>query len=155
MAGKIGLKLTVVTAALVLASCQTFDSRTVKLNELKARALEAYTKEDMEKAERSYRKALQIDKADFEVLFRLGNVYARTNRIDEAITKYEETIELKPNFAPVWRNLAVLRLRQGMAALMKSQQLLKLEDPLFESNQAMIDVVSKGLNSGSSAGDGG
>ena len=143
--------LTATMAACVMAACAA--AGPARLTEADALASAAYTQGDMEQAERYYRQITAAPGAGFEAWFRLGNILARANRVDEAVQMYQKTLELRADFAPAWRNLAVVRLRQGMAALLESQARLAPGDPLYDDNQAVIEALRRAPTFGGAAGD--
>jgi len=106
----------------------------------KSLASEAYEKGRFDQAREYYMKILENDTDDIEALFRLGNIYAKNNQPRKAVEYYEKTIRVKSDFSPAWRNLGVVRLRQGLAAMMKSQKHLPVNDPLYISN---LDIIRK------------
>lgn len=135
--------LTAPLLACAFLACATASGGSQTLAEVDAMASAAYTQGDMEQAERHYRQLAAAPGAGFEAWFRLGNILARANRVDEAVKMYEKTLELRADFAPAWRNLAVLRLRQGLAALLESQARLDTGDPLYADNQAIIEALRR------------
>ncbi|MBI4829016.1 MAG: tetratricopeptide repeat protein [Nitrospinae bacterium] len=139
--GRIVRMLTAPLLACAFLACATTGE--TRLAEIDAMASSAYTQGDMEQAERHYRQLVAAPGAGFEAWFRLGNILARANRVDEAVKMYEKTLELRADFAPAWRNLAVLRLRQGLAALLESQARLDTGDPLYADNQAIIEALRR------------
>ncbi|MBN8923857.1 MAG: hypothetical protein BGP10_08295 [Rhodanobacter sp. 68-29] len=56
--------------------------------------------------------------ADF--WFRLGNIYARLDRSDEAVDAYRHTLSIEPGHAKAWHNLGIIRLREAEAAFARS-----------------------------------
>ncbi len=57
-----------------------------------------------------------------EILFRLGNTQARLGRLDEAAVNYQALLARQPDFTKAWHNLAIVRVRQAMAALTEAER---------------------------------
>jgi Flp pilus assembly protein TadD len=63
---------------------------------------------DLDKAEASFRQALQLNPRHPIALNELGMIYRRKGMFREARTSYEKALELFPNFHFAQRNLAIL-----------------------------------------------
>jgi len=63
---------------------------------------------DLERAEASIKKALDLNPRHPVALNELGIIYRKTGRFAEARDSYEEALELYPNFHFARRNLAIL-----------------------------------------------
>lgn len=141
-------------AALTLtaaAGCATGSG--VDLVELKNGAAEDYSAGDYDAAMKKYERLLSRAPDDAEGWFRLGNIHARRQEPEKAAAAYEKTLSLEPSFSPAWRNLAVIRLRQGRAALIMSQAGLPEDHPLNESNRRMLDLLELALSPGEGGED--
>lgn len=69
----------------------------------------AYTKtNDLEKAEESFKKAIEISQQHPVAHNELGLVYRKTGRYQEARTLYETLLAIYPDFLPARKNLGVL-----------------------------------------------
>lgn len=150
----VALYLAVVT---LFTGCAT-GSGSSKIDSDKRIATDAYKQGNFQQAEVYYLKILKKDQKDVEALFRLGNINVKNNQPKVAVRFYEEALLVKSDFAPAWRNLAVVRLRQGLAAMLKSQSHLSANDPLYMSNATIITELVKvpgldnaGTNSGKTA----
>jgi tetratricopeptide (TPR) repeat protein len=73
----------------------------------------AYKRKDYESAQKFYLELVQRFPGEAEYLFRLGNVYARTEQADLALRAYHGALERDPNFTKARYNLAVFELRQA------------------------------------------
>lgn len=153
----------VATVALYLAAVTLFTgcatgSGSSKVENDKRLAADAYKQGKFQEAGGYYLKILKSDEKDVEALFRLGNINAKNNQPKVAVRFYEKALLVKSDFAPAWRNLAVVRLRQGLAAMLESQSHLSDNDPLYTSNVKIINELVKvpgldnaGANSGKTA----
>ncbi|EKF73863.1 hypothetical protein A11A3_11658 [Alcanivorax hongdengensis A-11-3] len=86
------------------------------------RAEQAYTDGLFVEAEAYYRELVNDNPALYQGWFRLGNIYARSNQLDAAITMYERCLELDPDQARAWYNLALVRTRQSLRTLADAEQ---------------------------------
>ncbi len=103
----------------------------------------AYESGEAAKAEALYKSLVRRMPNDAETWFRLGNLYARNNRPDEAANAYQKAL-LANNADPrAWHNLGVVRLRQAWAAMLQAYENLKSGDPLFESVEATLRDLEK------------
>ncbi|MGE5640475.1 MAG: tetratricopeptide repeat protein [Clostridia bacterium] len=103
----------------------------------------AYESGEAAKAEALYKSLVRKMPNDAETWFRLGNLYARNNRPDEAANAYQKAL-LANNADPrAWHNLGVVRLRQAWAAMLQAYDNLKSGDPLYESVEATLRDLEK------------
>lgn len=137
-------------ALLVVSGCATGGSSSSGVGDDKSLAAEAYENNRLEQAGEYYTKILKTDPNNVEALFRLGNIHAKNNQPLKAVEFYEKALAVKSDLSPAWRNLAVVRLRQGLAAMMKSQNHLSKNDPLYISNLEIIKQLDKVPGLGSS-----
>ncbi|MBF5056295.1 hypothetical protein Y5W_01589 [Alcanivorax sp. 521-1] len=73
-------------------------------------------------AEAYYRELVNDNPELYQGWFRLGNIYARSGQLDAAITMYERCLELDPDQARAWYNLALVRTRQSLRTLADAEQ---------------------------------
>jgi tetratricopeptide (TPR) repeat protein len=59
----------------------------------------------LDDAEEIYRKLLEKQPDDCDVLFNLGNVLTEQSRVEEAIAEYHKAVYLDPEFKEAWNNL--------------------------------------------------
>ncbi|HCE40695.1 MAG: hypothetical protein CL543_10960 [Alcanivorax sp.] len=114
---------TLILAAL-LSACATSASNIDgdnNANKLR-RAEQAYTDGLFVEAEAYYRELVNDNPELYQGWFRLGNIYARSGQLDAAITMYERCLELDPDQARAWYNLALVRTRQSLRTLADAEQ---------------------------------
>ncbi len=114
---------TLILAAL-LSACATSASNIDgdnNANKLR-RAEQAYTDGLFVEAESYYRELVNDNPDLYQGWFRLGNIYARSGQLDAAITMYERCLELDPDQARAWYNLALVRTRQSLRTLADAEQ---------------------------------
>ncbi len=73
----------------------------------------AYQSNDWVESEKHYAVLVQEVPQRALYWFRLGNVYARTNRPDAAIIAYREAVLRDPEMTKGWFNMGVLQLKQA------------------------------------------
>jgi len=136
----------------VAVSCATDSGK--ELLALKKMADESYAAGDWEGSREKYERIAKRAPQDAQTWFRLGNIFARENKLEKAIACYERSAALEPRFAPAWRNLGVMRLYQAELALRASQAVTKEGHPLREGNQRIIDSIKTAIENGKSDGGG-
>jgi predicted Zn-dependent protease len=103
----------------------------------------AYESGEAAKAETLYRSLARRMPNDAETWLRLGNLYARNNRPDEAAAAYQHALIANNADARAWNNLAVVRLRQALAALLQAQAHSKDKTPLAGQIDENLEQLGK------------
>ena len=85
-------------------------------------AAQAYNAGRWEDALQRYGRLAERMPDNVDILFRLANTQARLGRLDEAVASYQTLLTRQPDFPKAWHNLAVVRLRQSMAALTEAER---------------------------------
>ncbi|MCB1739840.1 MAG: tetratricopeptide repeat protein [Gammaproteobacteria bacterium] len=93
----------------------------IPLLELRQLAASSYETDEFDRAERLYRALTLREPADADHWLRLGNVYGRSSRPEEAVAAYQEAVLRDPGLAKAWHNMGVIRLQQAANSF---QQLL-------------------------------
>lgn len=93
-------------------------------------ASEAYAKQDWATSERHYVALTTKVPADVEPWFKLGNIYARTDRFDLAVRAYREVLVRDTRHARAWHNMGVVQLRQAARTFEELQKYAAPDDPL-------------------------
>ena len=83
------------------------------VEEVLERALDEEAAEDYPAAERSYRRALRMDRADPVIPFNLGNVLAVQGQFAEAVIAWRLALQRDPEFAEAWFHLAAVAEETG------------------------------------------
>jgi tetratricopeptide (TPR) repeat protein len=99
---------------LLLIACQAQGG---DLLDQAAEAKQSYDAGRWEEALERYGRLAEEAPGNAEIRFRLGNVYARLGRLDEAAASYQDLLSRHAAYPKGWHNLAVVRIRQAMAAL--------------------------------------
>jgi len=103
----------------------------------------AYESGEAAKAEALYKNLVRRMPNDAETWMRLGNLYARNNRPEEAAAAYQKALAIDSNEAKAWNNLGVVRLRQAWAALIQARATVAAKSPLAEQLDTTLEHLGK------------
>ena len=106
-------------------------------------ALAAYEGDENAKAENLFLALLRTAPNDAVSWFYLGNLYARTDRPDQAVEAYQKSLLLNSADPRPWHNLGVIRLRQARAAFIQAFDLTRPEDVLHGKVEDLIEAMEK------------
>ncbi|TCS37540.1 tetratricopeptide repeat protein [Paucimonas lemoignei] len=134
---------TLLVPVLLLSGCAAFSGHDDDLYSLRRDAQVAYAGDQDERAEKLLLGVTRAVPNDVEAWFYLGNLYARTNRPDQAAQAYQKALMLNGNDAKVWHNLGVVRLREAWAALIQAYNAGPSDDPLHARLEALISGMEK------------
>jgi tetratricopeptide (TPR) repeat protein len=67
-----------------------------------------YEEEDLERAIKEYKKVIELAPGESKAYYRLGLIYSKKLLAKKAEWYFKKTIQLSPNFAPVYNDLATL-----------------------------------------------
>jgi tetratricopeptide (TPR) repeat protein len=142
--------LAVAMSAALAAGCATAVGGVMKaidgepdLVSINQEAQLAYEGGELAKAEALYRSVARRMPNDAETWLRLGNLYARSNRPDEAANAYQRALMADNAEARAWHNLGVVRLRQAWASMLQAQATVKPKDSLAPQVDSLLDYLSK------------
>ena len=129
-----------------LSGCLTLssdneDQGNVDYFKLKSDAEKAYKNKDYKTAEKKYLKISKGVARDPEAWFKLGNIYARTQRPNLAVRAYKEAIVRDTKLTKAWNNLAVVYLRQALNAYTSMVTHAKADDPLIEKARMRLEKI--------------
>lgn len=135
-------------AMTLLAACQSLGGpsdmpQRSDLFQLSNEAQLAYESGEDAQAEKLYMSLLRQTPNDPEIWFRLGNLYARSHRPDAAADAYQRVLSINGNEPRAWYNLGIVRLRQGWAALIQSNNYSASGDALHQESAKMIGHLEK------------
>lgn len=83
----------------------------------------AYEGGDDQQTEKLMQSLLRAAPNDAETWFRLGNLYARSNRYADAEDAFQHALLLKPSDARAWHNVGIVHIRQATQAMLQAQAL--------------------------------
>lgn len=136
------LVMLLVSAAL-LGGCAMLPGQDGDLYSMRREAQLAYAGDQDERAEKLLVGVTRAVPNDVEAWFYLGNLYARTNRPDEAAQAYQKALMLNGSDAKVWHNLGVVRLREAWAAFIQAYNAGPSDDPMHARLEALISGMEK------------
>lgn len=114
---------------------------------LKAEAEQAYKARDYKTAEEKYLKISKGVGRDPDAWFKLGNIYARTQRPQRAIIAYHEAVIRDSKLSKAWNNLAIIYLRQSLNAYTSLISHAEKDDPIVEmatkNLEKLYEIVGK------------
>jgi cytochrome c-type biogenesis protein CcmH/NrfG len=114
-----------------------------RMEDLQQLARETYEQQDWAGSEKYYRAWLDRMPGEVEPWFRLGNIYARTERPDEAVAAYREALVRDPQRATAWHNMGVLYLRQAANSFLQMQTHVDPQDPLYARGTRIFQGIGE------------
>jgi len=130
--------LSLIFISLFLTGCATTQPQ-LKIEEVMDEAQIAYKDKNWKVAEEKFAQLVSLLPGEPEFWFKLGNIYARTNQPNKAITAYKEVVIRNPKLAKAWHNLSVMSLRQTTHLFIEMLQYLNPNDPLFKRAKKTAD----------------
>lgn len=114
--------------ALVCASCASTNTKDdiastkqiLSTIQISQKATKAYDREDFKLAETLFLQVVKNDTGNSRAWYKLGNIYANSDRPRAAIDAYHKTIDIKPNHQQARHNLGVIYLEQAQNYLTDS-----------------------------------
>ncbi|MCP3666472.1 MAG: tetratricopeptide repeat protein [Gammaproteobacteria bacterium] len=158
MAGKQVMRKIIFFCVLIaLTGCQstgmTVKEGTVEetsLMKVRMDALNSYQQRDYRAALPLYEHLTTEVTSDPELWFHLGNIYARLQRPNQAISAYHSTLKLNSKNAKAWHNLGIVQLRQSANTF--TQMLINVppNDPLYQRGETvsheLLRILGNTLN---------
>lgn len=108
----------------------------------------SYAARDYAESEKHYTLLVQKVPIEAENWFRLGNIYARTNRPDAAIAAYRETLVRAPENRKAWFNMAILQINSAASSLTELQKIAEPEDPLAKRSGEIVKQLQAVIRGG-------
>ena len=121
--------------------------------ELNKTAQHAYQTEDWKTAEIAYQKLAKKVPGEPEPWFRLGNIYAKTDRLDAAESAYRNALARDSESGKIWHNLGIVYLRQATNTFAEMLQYTKDDDPLNTRAKNVLNSVSNLMDTGFQSGE--
>ncbi len=114
----------------------------------------SYAARDYAEAEKHYTMLAQQVPVEPENWFRLGNIYARSNRPEKAIAAYHEALVRAPDHTKAWFNMAILYLNTAASSLTELQKVAPPGDPLVDRSSEVLKGLSQLLKGEAEKGTG-
>jgi tetratricopeptide (TPR) repeat protein len=137
------IMLAPVLSLLLASGCAMPPATNGNLYDMRRDAQLAYAANEEQKAENLLLGLSRAAPNDPEAWFYLGNLYARTNRPDQAVQAYQKGLMRNSGDAKAWHNIGVVRLREAWAAFVQAHGLAAPGDPLYEKIEAVIAAMEK------------
>lgn len=112
----------------------------------------SYAARDYAEAEKHYTLLAQRVPVEAENWFRLGNIYARTNRPDSAIAAYREALVRAPDNTKAWFNMSILYLNTAASSLLELQKVAPEGDPMAARSREILDQLMQVLKGETASG---
>ncbi len=148
------MKVLLLVTAVVCSGCNNLNTRPSETADLKdvattqQRAKLAYDAGNWINAEQHYLALTEQLPRDPEPWFRLGNVYTRLNRPNEAIQAYQESLARNPDSSKTWHNLGIVQLKQATNTFLQLQQYSEPGDPLNRRAGFVVNAMSQIMEKG-------
>ena len=123
----------------------------VDLFQVRQLAETSYAARDYTESEKHYAVLVQRAPIEAENWFRLGNIYARTNRPDQAITFYRETLVRAPDHHKAWYNMAILQINSAFNSLTEFQKHANPADPIGDRSRELLKELQRLIQGGASS----
>ncbi len=86
---------------------------------------------------------------NYDVLFRLGNIYVRTGQFEAAERVYQHCVKIDPSQPKGWYNLSLLRVKQAMYLVEEGRTKSAAQAPEFGRHfdrleQGLMNVIGEG-----------
>ena len=101
-------------------------------------ANQTYQNNEWLESEKHYTLLVEKIPEEAQHWFRLGNIYAQTQRPDAAVAAYRESLIRDPKFAKAWFNMGVLHLKQAANSFGEFQLYVDNQDPLYRKSQEIF-----------------
>lgn len=137
--------IVLITLLLSLTACnkQISKEETPKVDafETERLAVAAYEDNNWLEGEKHYSELVRRIPENPVHWFRLGNIYARTQRPDAAIVSYREALVRNPEMTKAWFNMGVLQLRQAANSFDQLRVYADRDNPLYPQGIQLLDGI--------------
>ncbi len=147
MLNKFITRVFILVVLLNLVACTTANTKNTEeqpkrdLIEVLEEANIAYENDDFVTSEKNYGILIKELPEEAEYWFRLGNIYVRTNRHQDAIGLYREAVLRNPQFAKAWYNMSIVQLKQTAFSLNEMLIYTDKKDPLYSKGATMLEQI--------------
>jgi tetratricopeptide (TPR) repeat protein len=116
------------TSCVLLLGCATHGKN---IEQRYNRGTEYYSKALYSDAEREFLSLAKDMPDNYDVFFRLGNIYVRTGQLDAAERMYQRCLVIDPKQPKGWYNLSLLRVKQALYLTQEGAEKSADQDPEF------------------------
>ncbi len=110
---------------------------------IQKQAAKAYQTKNWKLAEEKYSYLLSLSPNVVEVWFRLGNIYAHTQKPEKAIMAYREAVVRQPTYDKAWHNFGLMSLRKTTALYLEMLKNMEESSPLYQQAKQTADALIK------------
>lgn len=114
--------------------------------EIERLADQAYQEKNWAVSEVNYIKIARALPTESKPWFRLGNIYAYTNRPDDAVLAYREALVRKPDFTKAWHNMGVVQLKETARTFSQLTIHANSDSPLYGKSEIIYQGLMDLLN---------
>jgi len=137
-----------------LTGCQMIGYSLTKLDEKNInveydQAMQAYSNKNWQLAEEKLVYLKQFNPDDSQVYFKLGNIYARQDKYEQAVDAYQEALLRDSENPKIWHNLGVVQLRQASISFLRTTQFSDIKDPLHQRSMQILKLYDEAQSAGS------
>ncbi len=144
---KLSIKFTgIILIMLTLCACNTIqqvkeDNSNIDMVEIERMAKAAYDSGDLAESEKNYTILSRQVPRDPIIWYRLGNIYAHTQRPDAAVAAYRETLIRDPQFIKAWYNMGIIQLKQAAKSFNEMKSHTNPEHPLNKRSEQIFEGI--------------
>jgi len=106
-------------------------------------AQKTYHNKDWARSESLYSDLIRLAPSNGDLWFRLGNIFARLNKADQAVAAYREALVRVKGNSKAWHNMAIVQLKQAANSFQRLRVHAKPGDPLTNEAREMFEAISK------------
>ena len=142
----------VILTALLSACAAVPGTRTAKEGgetitiDLQHRADAAYQRGDMAASEQDYLTLVKRMPGEALYWYRLGNIYARTERLDAAIVAYRQAVQRNPEYTDAWYNMGIIQLKQAASTFNELQARSPSDNALNKEGKRILEEILNIVN---------
>ncbi len=146
----------IILAMLTLSACTTNqqvkeDNPDIDMFEIERMAIAAYDRGDLAESEKNYIILSRNVPKDPMIWFRLGNIYARTQRPNAAVAAYRETLVRDPQFIKAWYNMGLIQLKQAANSFNEMKSYTDPAHPLNKKSEQIFEGILSIIKGGAAS----
>lgn len=127
------LSSVLLSGCILSANDQEQTDQNIDYLEMQKEAEIAYKNKQYTVAEEKYTQIAKAVHRDANAWFKLGNIYARTNRPALSIKAYQEAVIRDPQLSKAWHNMGIIYIRQATSVYISLQEHAGRDEPLRAS----------------------
>ena len=100
---------------------------------------------DLETAEATFKRCLEVDPTNLEAFGQLARIYQQTNRLDEAVATYQDALAKQPDSAQLHNALGMILQVQGKteAAVASYEKAIALDDKMYQAKNNLAYLLAE------------